>query len=170
MKIYKDLFSETEVGSDSYPTTILNDVVLQLQGKEVVVGNEDYGISSNVDEDADEGATGEDLASSKKTVINFVQAYNFQEVGKYSKKDFMNHIKVYMTKITTRLQANNPDRVDAFKKGAQTFVKKLLEDYDQYDMYTNEHYDLENCLFLVRYIDNIPYLYVWKDAITEEKV
>ena len=49
----------------------------------------------------------------------------------------MTYIKGYMTKLKKHLEKEQPDRVEAFMKGAQGFVKKIVGDFDQYQLYVD---------------------------------
>ena len=49
-----------------------------------------------------------------------------------SKKDFMIYIKGYFAKVKNHLAEKKPDRVDAFQKGAQDFVKNLVGKFEDY--------------------------------------
>ena len=64
MKILKDIFSGSELGSDSYPTTE-EGCVLVLEGKMITKEEGDYGIAANVDDEAAEGAAAESLEQTK---------------------------------------------------------------------------------------------------------
>ena len=38
-----------------------------------------------------------------------------------------------MKEVKTRLQQTNPDRVEAFEKGAQAFAKKIVTNFKDYE-------------------------------------
>lgn len=59
----------------------VDDIVYEVEGKFIVEKEGDYGIASNVDEDAAEGATGDGANSEEKRVINIVSAHRLQETG-----------------------------------------------------------------------------------------
>jgi hypothetical protein len=50
----------------------------------------------------------------------------------------MTHIKAYMKRILDKLKAEKPERVEHFQKGAQALVKKILDNFNDYDFYTGE--------------------------------
>jgi len=60
-----------------------------------------------------------------------------QQETSFNKKNFMTYIKGYMTKLKKHLEKEQPDRVEAFMKGAQGFVKKIVGDFDQYQLYVD---------------------------------
>lgn len=46
-----------------------------------------------------------------------------------------------MKAIKGHLEKNNPERVAAFEKGAQTFAKKVVANFKDYEFYTGESMD-----------------------------
>ncbi len=84
----------------------------------------------------------------------------------------MTHIKDYMGRLLKHLEANNPERVPVFKKGAQAFVKKVIGSFDEYSFYMGEKMDMDNgMIVLMRYSEDgsTPYVFLWKDGVFEEK-
>merc|ERR1712017_1882 len=53
MLIYKDLFTGDELASDSYPCQNIEGVIMQLEGKFITKGGEDFGIENNDEEGGD---------------------------------------------------------------------------------------------------------------------
>jgi hypothetical protein len=81
----------------------------------VVEKEGDYGIGSNVDDEAEEGAAGDKLESGEKKVINIVSAHRLCE-SPFDKKSYMAYIKGYMGRIKKHLEENNAARVAPFQK------------------------------------------------------
>lgn len=53
------------------------------------------------------------------------QVHSFRlQSTQFDKKSYLTYLKGYMKAIKKYLEANNPDRVEAFEKGAQAFAKK----------------------------------------------
>lgn len=96
-------------------------------------------------EDQDEG-----VEDGVKTVNNVVHSFRLQPT-QFDKKSFLAYLKVphdhiqamlctnsaftqgYMKAVKTKLQESNPDRVEAFEKGAQAFAKKLVGNFKNYE-------------------------------------
>jgi hypothetical protein len=104
-------------------------------------------------------------------VNNVVYSFRLQETS-FDKKSFMTYIKGYMKEISKRLQESNPDRVGAFQKGAQTFVKKILENFKDYEFYVGESMNPEGMVALLNYREDgvTPFLTYFKDGLTQEKL
>jgi Translationally controlled tumour protein len=118
MKIYKCKFTEDELCSDSYPMEVVDDVMLKFEGKYVAKTEGDsYGIGG----DEEDGGVAD---PNTVHVVDIVDAGNLCET-QYGKKDYMMHIKMYMKKLKAKLEAEDPERVAPFMKGAQSFVKKV---------------------------------------------
>lgn len=170
MKVFKDTFTKDELMSDSYKPTspfddaTLDDVAFEVQSARVQKGGEDYGIADN----DEEGGGG--LGDAVETVIDVVDAFKYTSVP-MSKKDFGAYIKGYMVRVKKHLEENKPDRVDPFMKGAQSLVKKILSQYDDFDFYLGESLDAEAYLVPSYYKDGdeAPRFIYLLDGVIEEK-
>jgi len=170
MKILKDIFSGDELGSDALPTKEVDGIVLELETKNLskTLGA-NFDIGSNPSQE--EGVETESYDETKVTVNNLVDNHHLVQTT-YDKKAYMGHIKAYMKRLVDHLKATQPDRVEAFQKSAQEFVKKIIANFENYDFYTGESMDPETMVLLKFYKEDgvIPYFYVWKDGIKEENV
>ena len=100
--------------------------------------------------------TNEALEDGDVQINNIVNSFRLTQTS-FVKKSFMVYIKVrrrwhdgpygilahtlsrqqgYMKAIKAHLQETNPDRVSAFESGAQTWVKKVLGNFKDYEFYT----------------------------------
>merc|ERR1712070_963901 len=152
MKIFKDIFTEDELASDVYPVELEDDVILKFTTKLITRTEGTYDSTST-------------------TVNNLVDAHKLIATD-FTKKSYMTHIKDYMARLLKKLEAENPSRVPAFKKGAQGFVKKVIADFDEYTFYQGEKMDIDNgMIVLSRYSEDgqTPYFFMWKDGMIEEK-
>jgi hypothetical protein len=170
MILYKDIFSDDELVSDSYKFEIIDDVVFKVETKKVKKGgNEDYGISNNADEE-DGGGGGND-GGSHEMVNEIVDSFNLNEAP-YKKKEYIAHIKDYSKRLKEHLEKNNPDRVAIFMKNVQPFVKKVIEGFDDYIFYQGESNDTNGMVVLMNYSSDglTQYLYFFKDGMKERKL
>ena len=162
MKIYKDFISGDEVLSDSFPLTVVDDVVYEVKTKNIVQNDDDY-VEANDPNEAGSGAV---------TVNNLVAAHNLEPTT-LGKSDFMAYIKGYMAALKKHLEATNPGRVADFQKAAATFVKnKILGAFDEFEFYVGQSQNMEGIVLFKFYkgSDPEPYFYVFKDGLIEEKV
>jgi len=171
MKIYYDIVSNDELFADAYPMRTVDDVVYEVESKNLVKteGNYDIGANASQDPDAEKEDDGFDVNS--QTVNNVLDAHRLQPTS-FDKKSYMTYIKGYMKKVLDKLKDSNPDRVAPFQKAAQEFVKGVLAKFDDYDFYTGETMDPEAMVVLKFYKEDglIPYFYFFKDGVREEKV
>jgi len=170
MRIYKCVFTGDEVLCDN--DQVLkeeDDVVFVVEGKYITIGGEDYGISANVDEDAGEGATGDGTADTSTKVVDVVHNNRLVETS-YDKKSYSAYIKGYMKRLADRLEEKNPGRVNGFKAGAQTFVKKVLQNFDEYQFFLGESMDAEGITVLANWEGETAKFYYFKDGVRGEKV
>eukprot|EP01010_Urceolus_cornutus_P001296 NODE_1832_length_742_cov_2497.025974_g1426_i0.p2 GENE.NODE_1832_length_742_cov_2497.025974_g1426_i0~~NODE_1832_length_742_cov_2497.025974_g1426_i0.p2 ORF type:complete len:86 (-),score=20.33 NODE_1832_length_742_cov_2497.025974_g1426_i0:157-414(-) len=84
----------------------------------------------------------------------------------------MAHIKAYMKKILEKLkEAGKTDEAAAFQAGAQTAVKKIIAEFDEYAFYQGESMNADGMLILCRFSeDGLSQTFsFWKDGLVEEK-
>lgn len=160
--------------SDTYPFTLVEDEqVYRIAGKMTTETQGEIddsligGNKSAEGADEDEGAE-----SSKVSGVDVVLANRLVETGFGKKKDYQAYIKDYMGKIVEKMKADgeSDEAVKKFKSGASSFVKKVLDDFKEFQYYTGESMNSEGSLAYVRWEDEKPYVYFIKAALDEEKV
>jgi len=170
MRIFKDVISGDEMFSDSFPYVEVGDAVYEVEGKFIVKKEGDYGISSNTDEDAAEGATGEGTDSTEQRVINIVDNHRLTETG-FDKKSFMGFIRAYMKAIKAHLEANNPSRVEGFMSSAQAYVKDMMTKFDDFQFWMGASMNPEGGMAFMYYKEDgiTPVFVYFKDGLVSEK-
>lgn len=80
----------------------------------------------------------------------------------------------YMKKVNEALKAKgeSDEKIKEFQTGAQAAVKKILANYDNYDMYVGESMEEGQMYILVDFREDgiTPYATVWKHGLEEYKV
>jgi len=170
MKIFKDVFNGDEYASDSFILTVVDDVIYEIETKQVSrskVGSFDIGSNPSAEEGGDEGADGD---TDTVTVNNLVDAHKLVQTS-YDKKSYLGHIKAYMKRLSEHIKEKDAARVATFQAKAQEFVKKVVAKFDDYEFYTGESMDPEAMVVLKYYKEDgiIPYFAFWKDGVREEK-
>ncbi|KAL7718225.1 hypothetical protein QTN25_004524 [Entamoeba marina] len=169
MLVYIDAFTGDEMYNDSYK--IKQEGCMDvIEGRMVEKGNEDFGISCNVDEDAAEGAAADGLDSGVEKVIDVVDGAHLVE-QEFTKSQYMAHVKGYMKRMVEHLTKNAPEKLDAFKVSATEFVKKVIGSFGDCSFYSGESMDVDNgCVVVCIYHDGItPTFYFFRDGMKEEK-
>eukprot|EP00178_Gracilaria_changii_P025418 TRINITY_DN78299_c0_g1_i1.p1 TRINITY_DN78299_c0_g1~~TRINITY_DN78299_c0_g1_i1.p1 ORF type:complete len:177 (+),score=41.62 TRINITY_DN78299_c0_g1_i1:46-576(+) len=176
MLIFKDFNTGHELCSDSFKHIDESDgLLIRISAKMVTIKDE-----NNFDIGANASAEGEDddgpMDENARQVLDVAETLRLKEQA-YDKKSYVNHMKEYMKATKERLEKENPGRVDAFQKGAQEFVKKIVGSFGDWCFYHNTDYIDDGCDKLGM---PIPVLwnddgksaefYFWKDALVEEKV
>lgn len=171
MKIYRDIISNNEVVCDNdRPFEEEDGVMYVVKGRYIEVGGEDFGISANVDEDAGEGATGEGVEDGRKKVIDVIHNNRYTETS-YDKASYMAHIKGYMKVLLDKIEGDEAKK--AFQTGAQTFVKKVIKEIDDYQFFIPEGNDEDpdnGMIVLCRWDGETPIFYFWKDGLKGMRV
>jgi len=79
-----------------------------------------------------------------------------------------------MKKVNEGLKAKgaSEEKIKEFQTGAQAAVKKILANYDNYDMYVGESMEEGQMYILVDFREDgvTPYATVWKHGLEEYKV
>ena len=146
-----------------------DDIVYVVKGKYVEIGGEDFGIGNNVDEDAAEGATADGGADAKVRVVDVVHSNRLVET-QFDKKSYVAYLKGYMKAIKEKLDESNPSRSAAFQAAAQTFVKKVVAGFDDYQFFMGPSSDEAGMIVLAKWDGETANFYFWKDGLKGEKV
>jgi len=135
----------------------------------ITVSEGDYGIASNADADAGDGATGETLDAQSERVIDIVHSHRLMETS-FSKSAYVAYIKGYMSKLKAYLEKEHPERVQDFMKEAQAFVKKIISHFDDYSFYIGESGETEAMVPILFYKEDgiTPCFYIFKDGVNAE--
>ncbi|CCH62557.1 hypothetical protein TBLA_0H02730 [Henningerozyma blattae CBS 6284] len=167
MIIYKDIFSNDELLSDAYDVKEVDGVIYEADCAMIKVGGDNIDIGANPS--AEDG--GEDLEDGAEIVNNVVNSFRLQPTA-FDKKSFLTYIKGYMKAVKGKLQETNPDQVSAFEKGAQTYVKKVIGSFKDWEFYTGESMDPDAMVVMLNYREDgtTPFVAIWKHGIVEEKI
>ena len=147
----------------------------------------------------------EALEDGAQTVNDVVHSFRLQSTS-FDKKSFLTYLKVrarplslaptdhslsqgYMKAVKAELQKSNPDRVEAFEKGAQAFAKKVVGNFKDWEFYTGESMNPDGMVALLNYREDgstrafspfapsaafsctlAAYLVFWKDGLKEVKL
>jgi len=175
MQIFRCLFCNAEVLCDSGIQLKVADGMFVVQGKYIEIGGEDFGIASNVDEDADEGATSEGTTSNKKKVVDVIHHNHLQETT-FDKAAYMAYIKGYLKNVIAKIKetGGSDEAVKEFQANAQTFIKKVIGAFDEWQFFypdMGDNCDYDNAIvILCRWEGETPFFYYFKDGLKSEKV
>ena len=77
-----------------------------------------------------------------------------------------------MKKVKAHLAETDPNRVGAFEKAAQSYAKKIIANFKDWEFYTGDKMDPESMVVLLNYREDgtTPYLVFFKDGLKVEKV
>ena len=176
MQIFKCYFCDAEVLCDSGVVMTEKDGIFSVKGRYMEIGNEDYGISANVDENADEGAVGEGTDSNKKKVIDVIYNNTLTETS-FEKKAYMAYIKGYLKGVVEKMKelGKDEEEIKAFQTNAQTFIKSVIGSFDDYQFFypdmSSDNADYDTAMvILCKWEGESPYFFYFKDGLKAEKV
>ncbi|KAM0787972.1 hypothetical protein ACM66B_006174 [Microbotryomycetes sp. NB124-2] len=167
MLLYTDVLTGDELISDAYDLKEVDGVVYEADCQMIVIRNGEVDIGANAS--AEEAS--EALEDGDVQVNNVVNSFRLSPTS-FDKKSFMVYIKGYMKAVKAHLQETKPDRVAAFEAGAQTWVKKVLGNFKDYEFYTGESMNPDGMVVLLNYREDgtTPYMSFWKDGLKEVKL
>lgn len=168
MIIYKDVFTQDELFSDAHPVELINGVVYKVKGKlrTETFDIDEKAIGGNA---SAEGGGDEGVESASKQGVDIVMASRLVEFT-LNKKDYMAHIKDYMKEVKTKLEADNSPDKDTFQKNVQEFIKDVLANFKDYQLFCGETMKPEGMLALMKWDEETPYMYFFKHGLEAEKV
>ena len=168
MLLYRDLISGDEMFSDAFKITEVGDIAFEVDCRMISM-KEGVDIDIGANPSAEGAAEEEVMEEGMTTVNNVVYSFRLQETS-FDKKSYMTYIKGYMKKLKSELQGS--DRLEAFEKNIQPFVKKVLENFKDYEFYVGESMNPDAMVALLNYREDgvTPYLTFFKDGLKEEKL
>ena len=160
--MFSDAFKITEVAEGIAFEVDCAMITMKEGAGDIDIGGNASAEADNQDEAMEEGMI---------SVNNVVYSFRLQETS-FDKKSYMGYIKGYMKKVKTYLQENSPDRVAGFEKGVQPFVKKILENFKDYEFLVGENMNPDGMVALLNYREDgiTPFLTFFKDGLKEEKL
>ncbi|KAL1967425.1 hypothetical protein VTN77DRAFT_3210 [Rasamsonia byssochlamydoides] len=179
MIIYKDILSGDELLSDTYKIKEVDGVLWETDCRKYLKGAETFQL-----EGANPSATGEDDeggdAEGVQTMVHDIEeqfrlVWLKQEEGmKPSKEAFKAHLKSYVKAINNKLKERgaSEETIKEFQTGATTAVKKILANYDNYDVFMGQSMDGNAMHVLIDFREDgvTPYATLWKHGLEEMKV
>ncbi|GKZ35575.1 hypothetical protein AbraIFM66950_006274 [Aspergillus brasiliensis] len=179
MIIYKDIVSGDEVLADTFKIQEVDKVLWTCDCRKYLKkSNEDFELegANPSAEGGDEEGGGEGEATMVHDIEDqFRLVWLKTEEGlKPSKDAFKSHLKSYMKKVLTKLteKGASKETIDEFKAGAPGAVKKILANYDNYDVLMGQSMDGDAMHILIDFRDDgvTPYATLWKHGLEEMKV
>ncbi|KAI3633020.1 hypothetical protein MIR68_009095 [Amoeboaphelidium protococcarum] len=170
MLLYKDFLTGDEMFSDAFPIKEVGKIAYEVDCKMVQIRQGvDVDIGANAS--AEGGDEDEGVEEGTETVNNVVYSFRMQSTS-FDKKSYMTYIKGYMKALKAHLTEKNAERVPDFEKEVQPFVKKILENFKDYEFYVGESMNPEGMVALLNYREDgiTPYLTFFRDGLTEEKL
>jgi len=120
----------------------------------------------------EEEEAGGDGSEPQEKVIDV--AYNANLVAtSFSKAEFMTYIKNFLKNLKAYLEENDKkDRVEAFQKGAQDFVKFVVSKFNDFEFYTGASEKIDGSIVFSYWEDESaagPVFYYFRDSLREVK-
>lgn len=150
MRIYFDLFTQTEIISDSYPFVSFYDgAVVEVQSRMVIPQGVEVDVGcgnafGGKNEDEEEGAGNAGGAPVLK-VNDLIDAFGYQETT-LDKKEWQTTFKGFVKKILEKKTKSEvpADQIEKFKANAGLYLKHISGKWDNLKAYTPKDYDQEN--------------------------
>ncbi|XP_014662931.1 PREDICTED: translationally-controlled tumor protein homolog [Priapulus caudatus] len=173
MIIFRDVFTEDELFSDSYKYKIVDDLYYEVEGKLTTRSNDFDDALIGANASAEDGA--ETFDRQQESGIDIVLNHSLMKHDAYDKKAYMQYLKKYMKRLAEHVK--NEKGEDAAKvmkdKLNESVPKKILPNLKNYDFYSGgENFgDQEGMLALLDWREDgvTPFFIFFKDGLVQEK-
>jgi len=167
MLLYEDIISGDEMFSDAFSVKEVDNIVYEVDCQMIIVKDGEVDIGANPSAEEQEDA----LADGVQQVNNVVHSFRLQETS-FDKKSYGTYLKAYMKAVKAKLEKLDPDRIQAFEKGAAAHAKKILGDFKNYQFFIGESMNPKGMVALLNYREDqtTPYFTFWKDGLKVVKL
>ncbi|KAI8609604.1 Mss4-like protein [Chytriomyces sp. MP71] len=169
MLLFTDVISGDEVLSDAYKLIDVDDFLYEVDCSMIKIREGDVDIGANASAEGGDGDDG--VEEGEQIVNNVVYSFRLQSSG-FDKKGYMTYIKGYMKALKEHLTATNSPRLEQFEAKAKVAVKKILDNFGDFEFYVSEGMNPEGMVLLLNYREDgtTPYFTFWKDGLKSQKV
>lgn len=158
--------------SDSYKIKLVDDVIYEVYAHVVQRSDGDIKIEG-FNPSAEEADEGNDV--NVETGVDVVLNHRLCETFAFGdKKGYTLYLKDYMKKLIAKLEENQPDQVDVFKKNMNTQMKEILGRFKELQFFTGESMDCDGMVAMLEYREveggkQVPVFMFFKHGLEEEK-
>ncbi|TPX68295.1 hypothetical protein CcCBS67573_g07229 [Chytriomyces confervae] len=169
MLLFTDIISGDEVLSDAYKIVEVDDFLMEVDCQMIKIKEGDVDIGANAS--AEGGGDEDGVEEGEQIVNNVIYSFRLQASG-FDKKGYMTYIKGYMKAVKEHLTSINSPRLADFESKAKVAVKKILENFGDYEFYVSEGMNPDGMVLLLNYREDgtTPYFTYWKDGLKSQKV
>ncbi|KAI5310304.1 hypothetical protein KEM55_008762 [Ascosphaera atra] len=181
MIIYKDIITGDELMSDTYKIQQTPGGCLwEIDCKKYVKGKTNVQLEG-ANPSAEGGDDDDEGEGSGEMIHDIEESFQLQwlkpdENGmetKPSKEDFKANLKSYIKRINKKLQEKGDEAaVKEFQAGAGAAMKKIIANYDNYDVMMGASMDPNGMYVLIDFREDgmTPFATIWKHGLEEMKV
>ncbi|KAM3070751.1 hypothetical protein ACMFMF_008199 [Clarireedia jacksonii] len=156
--------------SDSYDMKEVDGIVYEVDCAMITLGAIEVNTGANA---SAEGGEDEGADDQEQKVNNVVNSFRYSNTS-FDKKSYLSHLKGYMKAVKEKLKEKNAseEEISNFEKGAQTYAKKIISNFKDYDFWIGESMDPDAMVILMNYREDgvTPYVTIWKHGLTQMKV
>ncbi len=151
-----------------FPSTLLLFIIFyQFVKQSDDSNNIDIGANPSAEE-AEEGYESTSTSGINVVLQNRLVDYDMK------KSEFKKHIKSFSKNLLERVGKENPERASFLKSNLPKAVLKFIENFDDYSLFIGESLNENGVIVLCKYAEECSIgskvdVYVWKDAVVEEK-
>ncbi len=141
--------------TDSFPSTVVDDVVLKVDTRMVVKDALNVNIGGNPTAEGGEEDEGVDDQAVK--VNDVVDAFRLQSMGSFDKKGLLAWLKGYLKAIKEHLDKTNPTRSAIFQEKSSKWCKEvLLKNPTDFELFTGPSFNSDGALAMMTYEGPCP--------------
>jgi hypothetical protein len=136
--------------TDSFPSTVVDDVMLKVETRLVLKDALNVNIGGNP---AAEGGEEDEGVDDQAVKINdVVDAFRLQSMGSFDKKGLLAWLKGYLKAIKEHLDSTNPTRSAIFQEKSSKWCKEvLLKNPTDFELFTGPSFNSDGALAMMTY-------------------
>ncbi|KAG2222702.1 hypothetical protein INT45_011190 [Circinella minor] len=149
-----------ELFSDDYSINLVDDIVYEVDCSMINLDKRhDIDITGYASDEESDGGTEE--------IVDLIHHFHFFP-QLMDKKAYLSNLKRYLKVLKRILNETNPERIPIFESKVYAQVQKILNNYNNYDLYLGISDDIDGMLALLSYReDGTPYFTFFKDGLQE---
>jgi hypothetical protein len=169
MIIYKDILTGDTLLSDAYkvidvPGSVLWEVNCNWVKRRADDGFERANPSTETGDDDDDGDF--------EMVLDIQEDFALYRIEHLPRGEYRREVKSYLRTLNSKLAENgvSEEEVEEFQAGAVAALEKILDNYDDYEVFTGASMDRNAMYVLIghRQDGKTPFATIWKDGLVEE--
>ncbi|KAI5297328.1 major facilitator super transporter protein, partial [Ascosphaera pollenicola] len=170
-----DIFTGDEIIADTYKLIdVPGNALWEVDCKQYMKGKTDFQLEG-ANPSAEDDEEGGDEDGEAKMVLDIEESFQLSKLeSKPSKDEFKKSLKSYIGRVNKKLKEQGAPEADIkeFQTNGTAAFKKIIANYDNYDVYFGSSFDPDGMWVLIDYREDgtTPYATFWRHGLKGMKV